>query len=178
MRTICIKETTHKVAENSSTAHDRFRSSWGSSGRCSPRVSIDLMIYLNPNCTAFEKYTYLQINLVSFMKIYCDISNIMPTESYQNVRRSVVRTRPPPLDFPCLGLGNLRVSQLSCLLRVAWQLGTERALQLNDYYYYYYYYYYYQNVAENPSTAHDRFRPSWSFSGRRSPRFPLTLRFT
>ncbi|KER24363.1 hypothetical protein T265_14442, partial [Opisthorchis viverrini] len=27
-----IKETTHKVAENSSTAHDRFRHSWGSSG--------------------------------------------------------------------------------------------------------------------------------------------------
>ncbi|KER25166.1 hypothetical protein T265_14263, partial [Opisthorchis viverrini] len=28
---IFIKETTHKVAENSSTAHDRFRPSWGSS---------------------------------------------------------------------------------------------------------------------------------------------------
>ncbi|KAG5453485.1 hypothetical protein CSKR_113959, partial [Clonorchis sinensis] len=27
---IFIKETTHKVAENSSTAHDRFRPFWGS----------------------------------------------------------------------------------------------------------------------------------------------------
>ncbi|KER23644.1 hypothetical protein T265_08500 [Opisthorchis viverrini] len=59
-----IKETIHKVAENSSTAHDRFRPSWGSSGRCSPQVSVNHMIYLNPNCTVFEKYTHLQINLV------------------------------------------------------------------------------------------------------------------
>ncbi|KAG5440943.1 hypothetical protein CSKR_114471 [Clonorchis sinensis] len=44
----------------------------------------------------------------------------------------MVRTRPLPLDFPCLGLGNLVVSQLSCLLLVAWQLGTEKVLQLND----------------------------------------------
>ncbi|KAG5451644.1 hypothetical protein CSKR_109126 [Clonorchis sinensis] len=45
-----------------------------------------------------------------------------------------VRVSNPPLllDFPCLGLGNLTVSQLSCFLRVAWQLGTERMLQLND----------------------------------------------
>ncbi|KAG5454364.1 hypothetical protein CSKR_113910 [Clonorchis sinensis] len=35
------------VAENSSTVHDRFRPSWGSSGRRSPRVSINLMFYLN-----------------------------------------------------------------------------------------------------------------------------------
>ncbi|KER27783.1 hypothetical protein T265_13738, partial [Opisthorchis viverrini] len=40
-------ETTHKVAENFSTAHDRFRPSWGSSDRRSPRVSVNLMIYLN-----------------------------------------------------------------------------------------------------------------------------------
>ncbi|KER27590.1 LOW QUALITY PROTEIN: hypothetical protein T265_13764 [Opisthorchis viverrini] len=58
---ICT-ETTHKVAENSSTAHDRFRPSWGSSGRHSSRVSVNLMIYVNPNWTVFEKYTHLQIN--------------------------------------------------------------------------------------------------------------------
>ncbi|KER30853.1 hypothetical protein T265_02784 [Opisthorchis viverrini] len=40
-----IKETTHKVAENSPTAHDRFHPSWGSSGRHSPRVSVNLMLY-------------------------------------------------------------------------------------------------------------------------------------
>ncbi|KAG5449710.1 hypothetical protein CSKR_103085 [Clonorchis sinensis] len=33
--------------------------------------------------------------------------------------------------LPCLGLGNLAVSQPSCFLRVAWQLGTGRVLQLD-----------------------------------------------
>ncbi|KAG5453326.1 hypothetical protein CSKR_104399, partial [Clonorchis sinensis] len=37
---------THKVAESSSTAHDRFLPSWGSSGRSSPPVSVNLMFYL------------------------------------------------------------------------------------------------------------------------------------
>ncbi|KER27927.1 hypothetical protein T265_05132 [Opisthorchis viverrini] len=54
-------ETTHKVAENSSTAHDRFRPSWGSSGRLSPRVSVNLMFCLNPNWTVSEKYTHLHL---------------------------------------------------------------------------------------------------------------------
>ncbi|KAG5451769.1 hypothetical protein CSKR_109198 [Clonorchis sinensis] len=52
------------VAENSSTAHDRFRPSWGPSGRRSPRGSVKLMFYSNPNRTDFDKYTHLQINLV------------------------------------------------------------------------------------------------------------------
>ncbi|KAG5454193.1 hypothetical protein CSKR_111152 [Clonorchis sinensis] len=47
--------------------------------------------------------------------------------------RSAVRIRPLPLDFPCLGLGNLAVSKPSCFRRVAWQLGTERVLQLNSF---------------------------------------------
>ncbi|KER28149.1 hypothetical protein T265_04979 [Opisthorchis viverrini] len=34
------------------------------SGRRSSRVSVNLMFYLNPNWTVFEKYTHLQINLV------------------------------------------------------------------------------------------------------------------
>ncbi|KAG5448238.1 hypothetical protein CSKR_105737 [Clonorchis sinensis] len=46
--------------------------------------------------------------------------------------RCVVRTRPLPLDFSFLGLGNLAVSQHSCFLLVARQLGTQRALQLNS----------------------------------------------
>ncbi|KER20648.1 hypothetical protein T265_10856 [Opisthorchis viverrini] len=49
-----IKETTHKVAEDSSTAYDRFRPLWGSLGRHSSRVSINLMLYLNPNWTDFD----------------------------------------------------------------------------------------------------------------------------
>ncbi|GAA56224.1 hypothetical protein CLF_110309, partial [Clonorchis sinensis] len=56
------EHTTHQVAENSSTAHDRFRpSASGSSGRRSSRVSVNLMFYLNPTCTDFDKYTHLQI---------------------------------------------------------------------------------------------------------------------
>ncbi|KER26843.1 hypothetical protein T265_05978 [Opisthorchis viverrini] len=40
--TFSIKETTHKVAENSLTTHDLFRTSWGLSDRRSPRVSVNL----------------------------------------------------------------------------------------------------------------------------------------
>ncbi|KER22116.1 hypothetical protein T265_09713 [Opisthorchis viverrini] len=39
------------VAENSSAAHNRFRPSWGLSSRRSPRVSNNLMFYLNPDFT-------------------------------------------------------------------------------------------------------------------------------
>ncbi|KAG5441015.1 Ras-specific guanine nucleotide-releasing factor 2 [Clonorchis sinensis] len=53
------------------------------------------------------------------------------TSSRRSKRRSVVRTRPLPVDFPCLGLGNLAVSQPSCFLPVARHLSTERVLQPN-----------------------------------------------
>ncbi|KAG5453141.1 hypothetical protein CSKR_106967 [Clonorchis sinensis] len=55
----------------------------------------------------------------------------MPHQQYPPLHWPVVRTRPVSPDFPCLGLGNLAVSKPSCLHRVAWQLGTERVLQLN-----------------------------------------------
>ncbi|KAG5452439.1 hypothetical protein CSKR_112867 [Clonorchis sinensis] len=45
-----IRDIAMHVAENSSTAHDRFRPSWGSSGRRSPQVSVSLMFYLKPKC--------------------------------------------------------------------------------------------------------------------------------
>ncbi|KAG5454911.1 hypothetical protein CSKR_105848 [Clonorchis sinensis] len=45
------------VAENSSTFHDRFCPSWGSSGRRSPRASVNLMFYLNSNSTKLTNYT-------------------------------------------------------------------------------------------------------------------------
>ncbi|KAG5453186.1 hypothetical protein CSKR_112747, partial [Clonorchis sinensis] len=47
--------------------------------------------------------------------------------------KSVDQTPSRHLDCSCLGLGNLGVSQPSCFIRVAWQLGTETVLQLNDY---------------------------------------------
>ncbi|KAG5442004.1 hypothetical protein CSKR_106956 [Clonorchis sinensis] len=52
------------VTENSSTAHDRFRPSCGSSGSRSPRVSINLMFYLNRNCTKLAKYAHLQTHSI------------------------------------------------------------------------------------------------------------------
>ncbi|KER31742.1 hypothetical protein T265_12926, partial [Opisthorchis viverrini] len=55
---IFIKETIHKLAENSSTAYNQFRLSWDSPGRHSPRVSVNLTFYLSPNGTSFDKYTY------------------------------------------------------------------------------------------------------------------------
>ncbi|KAG5452974.1 hypothetical protein CSKR_111789 [Clonorchis sinensis] len=45
----------------------------------------------------------------------------------------MARTRPLPLDSPCLGLGNLAAFQPSCFPRMAWQLGTERVLQLDSF---------------------------------------------
>ncbi|KER30273.1 hypothetical protein T265_03227 [Opisthorchis viverrini] len=109
-----MKETTHKVAENSSTAHDRFRPSWGSSGRRSPRVSINLMSYLNPNWIVLEKYTHLQITLI-FTR------NSTESLVYDVLQLNVLQ-RP----------GNLAAYQPSCFLQVAWQLCTEEVLQLND----------------------------------------------
>ncbi|KER18856.1 hypothetical protein T265_12126 [Opisthorchis viverrini] len=48
-------------------------------------------------------------------------------------RGSVVRSRPLHFNFPCLGLGDLAVSQPSCFLQVAWQLGTGRVLEPNSF---------------------------------------------
>ncbi|KAG5455111.1 hypothetical protein CSKR_107368 [Clonorchis sinensis] len=131
---IFVKETTHKVVENSSIAHHWFHPSWGSSGRRSPEFLI---------CAAAKDGEMAQVNLLT--------------------GRPMVRTRPKHLDASCLGLGNLAVSQPSYFFRVAWQLSTERETT--------------HKVAENSSTAHDRFRPSWSSSGRRSPRISVNLMF-
>ncbi|KAG5448269.1 hypothetical protein CSKR_112112 [Clonorchis sinensis] len=49
--------------------------------------------------------------------------------------RSVIRIRPLLLDLPCLGLDNLAVPQPSRFLLVAWQLGAERVVQLDDYFF-------------------------------------------
>ncbi|KER29775.1 hypothetical protein T265_03685 [Opisthorchis viverrini] len=75
-----------------------------------------------------------------------DFARIMSPQGNHLKRRLIERSgemvgdemaqvvRPPPLGFPCLGLGNLAVSQPSCFLRVAWQLGTGRVLQLNAFF--------------------------------------------
>ncbi|KER33482.1 hypothetical protein T265_00598 [Opisthorchis viverrini] len=55
-----IKETTHKIAENSSTTHDRFRPSWGSSVSYPPAApellkmpvfdAISVSLFIQPGC--------------------------------------------------------------------------------------------------------------------------------
>ncbi|KER24135.1 hypothetical protein T265_08121 [Opisthorchis viverrini] len=86
--------TTNKFAVNSSTAHDWFRPSWGSSGRRSSRVSVKPMFYLNPNWTVFEKYTHLQISLVftrdsteSLVDCRRVFSNLVNSFVYKNIPR-------------------------------------------------------------------------------------------
>ncbi|KER21211.1 hypothetical protein T265_10419 [Opisthorchis viverrini] len=51
-------EATHKFADNSSIAHDRFCPSWISSGSVNQRFD------LNPNCTEFDSYPHLHTDLV------------------------------------------------------------------------------------------------------------------
>ncbi|KAG5442711.1 hypothetical protein CSKR_108017 [Clonorchis sinensis] len=47
-----------------SIAHNQFQPSWSTSGRRSPRVFVNLMFYLKPDCTKLAKYTHLQTHLV------------------------------------------------------------------------------------------------------------------
>ncbi|KER24934.1 hypothetical protein T265_07499 [Opisthorchis viverrini] len=84
-----IKETTHKFAENSSTAHDRFRPSWSSSGRRSPRVSVNLMFYLNPNWTpvSFCQYIRVGVSRVSSPPVKSSSCSTLSAPNYHATRR-------------------------------------------------------------------------------------------
>ncbi|KER22220.1 hypothetical protein T265_09642 [Opisthorchis viverrini] len=53
-------------------------------------------------------------------------------ESEFTDRKPVVSNPTCASRVRCLGLGDLAVSHPSCNLRVTWQLGTERVLQLNE----------------------------------------------
>ncbi|KER24004.1 hypothetical protein T265_08248 [Opisthorchis viverrini] len=136
---IFIKETTHKVAENSSTAHHRFRPTWGSSGRRSPRVSVNLMFYWNPNWTIFEKYTHLQISLVftgdSVESLFCDVLqlNVLLNAGCRKVFSNPVTecTAPGRLMFQSLRYSRcmyMRNALLMRLLKIHGQTTTGFAL--------------------------------------------------
>ncbi|KER27677.1 hypothetical protein T265_05310 [Opisthorchis viverrini] len=131
---LVAEKTTHKVAKNCSTAHDRFRpSTSGSSSRRSPRVSVNLMFYLNPNRTVFEKYTHLQISEFS-------------------ATLSLV------VDQVAVGLFAELGSWLANFSSPYEETSSVRSW-----------------VAENSSTVHDWFRPSWGSSGRHSPRVSVNF---
>ncbi|KER24700.1 hypothetical protein T265_07700 [Opisthorchis viverrini] len=103
-----------------------------------PCLGLDNLAVSQPSCflrVAWQLGTGKALQLNDFFFLFF-LSVIHLTASANLLTgRSVVRTRPAPLDFPCLGLDNLAVSQPSCFLRVAWQLGTGKALQLNDFFF-------------------------------------------
>ncbi|KER26201.1 hypothetical protein T265_06484 [Opisthorchis viverrini] len=79
--------------------------------------------------------SHFNVDNVRVLKILVSTESLVFVGDFADLLtgRSVVRTRPLPPNFPCLGLGNLTVSQPSCFLPVTWQLGTKRVLQLNDF---------------------------------------------
>ncbi|KAG5448296.1 hypothetical protein CSKR_110455, partial [Clonorchis sinensis] len=164
---IFIKETTHKVVENSPTAQDRLRPSC----RRSPRVSVNLMFYLNPNWPDFDKYMFaLQLVYRSFdytvdqMESPVMRLNKMFFELYTNLQINLVFARDSPgtqLNLPFFDV----FRQLNVLHQAA---SCSSCYDIRDIAI---------HVAENSSTTHDRFRPSWGSSGRRSPRVSVNLMF-
>ncbi|GAA48721.1 hypothetical protein CLF_101953 [Clonorchis sinensis] len=54
------KRASHHTAHSAIDFRDAANRCSGSSGRRSPRVSVNLMFYLDPNWTVFDKYTHLQ----------------------------------------------------------------------------------------------------------------------
>ncbi|KER22952.1 hypothetical protein T265_09039 [Opisthorchis viverrini] len=161
------QNTTPKVAEKSSTAHDQFRPSRGSSGKRSLRVSVNLMLYLNSNWNSTNTFIFTGIRLgqesgtkwsttpfgfnvlVTFDNVHYESSGAsapLPTSTQERLvgftwmarwfkwserrftDRKVCGSNPTSawLGQP----GSILVP--SCNLQVAWHLGTESVLQLND----------------------------------------------
>ncbi|KER21641.1 hypothetical protein T265_10085 [Opisthorchis viverrini] len=157
---VIINETTHKVAENSPTAHDRFRpSASGSSGRRSPRVSVNLMFFLNPNWTVLEKYTHLQINLV-FIRYSTEslVYGILQLNVLMNVRGSNAGTF---IGYALLMSSNKSEMQVQGVnARSSYKHFFEETTH---------------KVAENSSTAHDRPTLLGVHQLGAVPEFPSTL---
>ncbi|KER26463.1 hypothetical protein T265_06316 [Opisthorchis viverrini] len=152
---LVIRETTHKVAESSSTVHDRFRpSALGSSGRRSPRVSVNIMIYLNPNWTVFEKYTQLLVNLaftIGRNKLFGTYLKNILGQLHRPIRVFERLTWNPAESV----VGDVFM-RLNVLNQAASRFSHYDIRDIA------------MHVAASSSTAEDRFRPSWGSSSRRS----------
>ncbi|KER28408.1 hypothetical protein T265_04723 [Opisthorchis viverrini] len=207
---IFIKETTHKVAEKSSTAHDRFRSSWRSSGPRSFRVSVNL----NPNWTVFENHTHFSfqqlfsssqhsffgsinspysdsLSLFAGWRSYLVLMLCLPKQGIQHKLDTLTPYVRYPEFEPRHGRGHAlllspeegtragilpgcasldrgsREAEVGFKPRTFQSIDSPSSL-CNQYG---------LLVAENSSTAHNLFRPSWNLSVRRSPRVFVNLMF-
>ncbi|KER30435.1 hypothetical protein T265_03167 [Opisthorchis viverrini] len=88
-----------------------------------------------PNLFANEYWVALdEESCVANGEHYAECSYAKSPSTKLLTGKSVVRTRPLPLDFSCLRLGNLAVSQSSYFLWVARQPGTKMVLQLNGHF--------------------------------------------
>ncbi|KER23129.1 hypothetical protein T265_14709, partial [Opisthorchis viverrini] len=95
----------HKITKNSSTAHDRFRPSWGSSVRHSPRISVNPMFHFNPKCTGLNTV----IRLDGRATERCNISHILAQQLTRR-RTGICCLSPRPVS-PFLGLISLTVPE-------------------------------------------------------------------
>ncbi|KAG5445263.1 hypothetical protein CSKR_110432 [Clonorchis sinensis] len=112
------------AAETSSTTHDRFRSFWGSSDKRSHRASINLMFHLIPNWTDFDKYTYLQINLVySGDSTECLVYDVRQLNVLHSSSLETSQTR------DSAGLQSAKINGTRCLLFI---FQNSRITNLND----------------------------------------------
>ncbi|KAG5445855.1 hypothetical protein CSKR_111998 [Clonorchis sinensis] len=98
---------------------------WFGQGHCMMIPPVVLASYLVLILIADQPRNIVPISRTAWFACHSGKSANLLTE------RSVVQTRPLPLDLFCLGFRNLAVFQPWYFLRVTWQLGTERVLQLN-----------------------------------------------
>ncbi|KAG5441843.1 hypothetical protein CSKR_113189, partial [Clonorchis sinensis] len=118
--------------ENSSTAHDRFRPSGGTSGRRSPPISVNVMFYLKPQTVQTRDSVGFQTRLnLSF--------------------------------YDVLQLNVLHKGRLIFLVSTKFEISQRVFLEETTH-----------KVAENSSTAHDRFRLSWCSSGWKTVEAPTS----
>ncbi|KER27019.1 LOW QUALITY PROTEIN: hypothetical protein T265_13890, partial [Opisthorchis viverrini] len=174
---IFITETTHKVAENFSTAHDRFRPSWGSSSACSPRGSVNLLFYLCPNWTVFEKYTlvpYVPMNFVQLLwllkicrKPKTGFTLFVAHQAQLPGFRQLHALLEPKLNcFREIRSFPIRVTPPHVSVGTTFEISKYIFIKETT-----------QKFAENSLTAHGPFRPFRGSSGRRSPRLSVNLMF-
>ncbi|KAG5445171.1 hypothetical protein CSKR_103344, partial [Clonorchis sinensis] len=98
---VSMKHTTQKVAENFSTARDRFCFSRDSSGRRSRRFSVNLTFHLNPNWTELAKYSHLRNKSVLTICIFRLRRGMYLHDWFQG--RLLKTLRQPTTGFALLG---------------------------------------------------------------------------